>query len=134
MGAFGIEGVGGFGNFGLDYTNYIQYGNPSNRIIGSFMDPDYEIQSYFARAAFNYRDKYLLTGTFRSDGSTKFGENNRYGYFPSFAAGWIISKEDFFNVPFINSMKIRGGWGKTGNQEFPSGASQGRYGLNSSGC
>jgi TonB-dependent starch-binding outer membrane protein SusC len=131
LGAFGIESVGGFGNFGLDYTNYLQYGNPSNRIIGSFMDPDYEIQSYFARAAFNYRDKYLLTGTFRSDGSTKFGENNRYGYFPSFAAGWIISKEDFFNVPFINSMKIRGGWGKTGNQEFPSGAAQGRYGLNS---
>ena len=133
LGGEGIVSAGGFGNFGLDYTNYIQYSNGTNRAVNSFMDPDYEIQSYFARAAFNYKDKYLVTGTFRSDGSTKFGENNKYGYFPSFAAGWVISKEDFFNVDFINSLKIRGGWGKTGNQEFPSGASQGRYGLSASG-
>ena len=125
--------AGGFGSFGLNYTNYIQFGNTTNRGISSFVDPTYELQSYFARAAFNYRDKYLLTGTFRADGSTKFGENNKYGYFPSFALAWVISKEDFFHVDFVNSLKIRGGWGKTGNQEFPSGSAQARYGLGANG-
>jgi iron complex outermembrane receptor protein len=124
---------GGFGNFGLDYTNYIQFGNSTNRGISSFVDPSFELQSYFARAAFNYEDKYLATGTFRADGSTKFGENNKYGYFPSFALAWVLTKEDFFKVDFINSLKIRGGWGKTGNQEFPSGSSQARYGLGANG-
>ncbi len=124
---------GGFGNFGLDYTNYIQYGNTTNRGINSFVDPSYELKSYFARAAFNYQDKYLVTGTFRADGSTKFGKNNKYGYFPSFALAWVLTKEDFFQIDFVNSLKIRGGWGKTGNQEFPSGAAQARYGLNGSG-
>ncbi len=124
---------GGFGNFGLDYTNYIQYGNTTNRGVSSFVDPSYELQSYFARAGFNYEDKYLATGTFRADGSTKFGKNNKYGYFPSFSLAWILTKEDFFHVSVINSLKIRGGWGKTGNQEFPSGSAQARYGLNGSG-
>ncbi len=124
---------GGFGNFGLDYTNYIQYGNTTNRGISSFVDPSYELKSYFARAAFNYQDKYLVTGTFRRDGSTKFGKNNKYGYFPSFALAWVLTNEDFFKVDFINSLKIRGGWGKTGNQEFPSGSAQARYGLGGSG-
>jgi iron complex outermembrane receptor protein len=126
--------AGGFGNYGLNYTNYIQFGNSNNRGISSYFDPTNELQSYFARTAFNYKDKYLVTGTFRADGSTKFGSDNKYGYFPSFAAGWVLSKEDFFHVDFINSLKIRGGWGKTGNQEFPSGASQSRYALNANGA
>jgi TonB-dependent starch-binding outer membrane protein SusC len=124
---------GGFGNYGLDFTNYIQFTNPSNRGIGSFADPSYELQSYFGRAVFNYDDKYLVTGTFRADGSSKFGANNKYGYFPSFSAAWIVSKEKFFHLDFINSLKIRGGWGKTGNQEFPSGAAQRRYSFGSDG-
>ncbi len=124
---------GGFGNYGLDFTNYIQFSNPSNRGIGSFSDPTYELQSYFARTVFNYADKYLLTATFRTDGSSKFGVNNKYGYFPSFSGAWNISKESFFNVDFINSLKIRGGWGKTGNQEFPSGAAQRRYSFGGDG-
>lgn len=124
---------GGFGNYGLDYTNYIQYSNATNRVISSFVDPTQELQSYFGRAVLNYRDKYLLTGTFRRDGSTKFGKNNKYGNFPSAAVGWNISKEEFFKVAFINSLKLRGGWGKTGNQEFPSGASQNKYAFQSGG-
>ena len=135
---FNLNGVGaptggGYGNYGLDFTNYIQYSNPSNRGIGSFADPSYEIQSYFARANFNYKDKYLVTGTFRADGSSKFGANNKYGYFPSFSAAWVVSKEDFFHVDFINSLKIRGGWGITGNQEFPSGAAQRVYNFGGDG-
>ena len=133
FGGFGLPGSN-FGNFaGLDLTNYLQFSNPTNRAISSFQDPNYEIQSYFGRAIFNYADKYLVTGTFRADGSSKFGSNNRYGYFPSFSGAWIVSKEDFFHVDFINSLKIRGGWGRTGNQEFPSGAAIKRYAFGGNG-
>lgn len=122
----GVQGTG-FGNFGLDYTNYIQYSDLNGRYISSFADPTSDLQSYFGRAIFNYKDKYLLTATLRADGSSKFGVNNRYGYFPSFAAAWIINKEEFFKIDFINSLKLRAGWGKTGNQEFPAGSAQARY-------
>lgn len=123
----------GFGNYGLDYTNYIQYSNSTGRIISSFVDPDSELQSYFGRAMVNYMDKYLLTATFRADGSSKFGANNKYGYFPSFSAAWNVSKEKFFKIDFINSLKIRAGWGKTGNQEFPAGVSQAKYSFTNNG-
>ena len=131
--AYGPDIPGGFGNYGLDYTDYIQFSNAANRTITSFNDPTSELQSYFARATFNYRDKYLLTATFRADGSTKFGKNNRYGYFPAFAAAWNISKEEFFKVSFINSLKLRAGWGKTGNQDFASGSSQRKYVFTNNG-
>lgn len=124
---------GGFGDFGLDFEDYIQFTNPTNRQMGSYSDPTNELQSYFLRTVFNYKDKYLLTATFRADGSTKFGENNKYGYFPSFGAAWNISKEDFFKVDFINSLKLRAGWGKTGNSEFPSGSAQLRYSFSGNG-
>jgi TonB-linked SusC/RagA family outer membrane protein len=126
--------AGGFGNYGLDYTNYIQYGDPTTRKISSFADPTSELQSYFARATLNYQDKYLLTGTFRADGSTKFGTNNKYGYFPSFAAAWNIIKEDFFHSNVISNLKLRAGWGITGNQEFPSGSSQKKYTFRDNGA
>lgn len=125
---------GGFGSYGLDFTDYIQFSDPSTRKMSSFVDPTSELQSYFARATFNYLDKYLLTGTFRADGSTKFGTNNKYGYFPSFSAAWVVSKEDFFHVDFINSLKLRAGWGKTGNQEFASGSSQKKYTFRDNGA
>lgn len=132
MSAYGPS-TGGFGNYGLDYTNYIQFSNSSTRTIGSFEDPLTELQSYFARATVGYRDKYLLTATIRADGSTKFGKDHKYGYFPSFSAAWVITKEDFLHIDAINLLKLRAGWGKTGNQEFPSGASQYRYGFSNNG-
>lgn len=125
---------GGFGQFGIDYTNYIQYGDPTTRNVSSYYNPIDELQSYFARAAFNYKDKYLLTATFRADGSTRFGKNSRYGYFPSFAGAWNITKEEFFKVAAINSLKLRAGWGKTGNQEFPSGSAVERIRFASNGA
>ena len=128
----GTPGIG-FGNYGLDYTNYVQFSDPTSRSISSFIDPLSELQSFFARTIFNYREKYLLTATFRADGSTKFGANNKYGYFPSFALAWMISKENFFKVDQINSLKIRTGWGKTGNQEFPPGSSQALYAFQNNG-
>ncbi|RZK29936.1 MAG: TonB-dependent receptor, partial [Hymenobacter sp.] len=117
----------GFGTYGLDYTNYIQYSNPSGRSITSGVDPLSELQSFFGRVILNYKERYLLTATLRSDGSTKFGSNNRYGYFPSISAAWDISQESFFKVEAINQMKIRAGYGRTGNQEFPAGSSQTQY-------
>jgi iron complex outermembrane receptor protein len=129
MNAFGPDG-GGFGSFGLDYSNYIQYSNASSRSVNSFIDPISELQSYFGRAVLNLKDKYLLTATFRADGSTKFGSNNQYGYFPSVSASWVISKEDFFSADFVNDLRIRASYGLTGNQEFPSGASLTRYTFN----
>jgi TonB-dependent starch-binding outer membrane protein SusC len=138
---FGLTAVGldpanggnGFGNFGLDYTNYIQYSRADNRLVSSYVDPKSELQSFFGRTIFNYLNKYLLTATFRADGSTKFGVNNKYGYFPSFAGAWNISNEKFFKVGFVNSLKMRGGWGKTGNQEFPPGSSQALYAFRDNG-
>ncbi|MBK1438510.1 SusC/RagA family TonB-linked outer membrane protein [Parapedobacter sp. ISTM3] len=113
---------------GLDYFDYLQYSIANNRNANSFRSPTNELQSYFARATFNYQDRYLFTGTIRRDGSTKFGENNRYANFPSLAFAWNISNEAFMegNRLFSN-LKLRLGWGQTGNQEFPSGASRDRY-------
>ena len=128
----GPKGVG-FGNYGLDYTNYIQYSNPASRNISSFIDPTTGLQSYFGRAILNYKDRYLLTGTLRADGSSKFGSNHRYGYFPSFSAAWDISQESFFKVNNLNQLKLRAGYGRTGNQEFPAGSSQRRSVFSNNG-
>ena len=77
-----------------------------------------EQQSVFGRINYGYADKYLLTATLRADGSSRFGANNKYGYFPSVALGWNISKEGFMadNDVFSN-LKLRASWGQTGNQD-----------------
>lgn len=79
-----------------------------------------ELQSVFGRLNYGYADKYLLTATLRSDGSSKFGENNKYGYYPSVALGWNISNEGFMDNSVFNNLKFRASWGQTGNQEIPS--------------
>jgi TonB-linked SusC/RagA family outer membrane protein len=78
-----------------------------------------ELQSFFGRVTYQYRNKYLFTANFRADGSSKFGENHKYGYFPSFSAGWKISDEGFMKNSVFNNLKLRAGWGLTGNQEIP---------------
>jgi iron complex outermembrane receptor protein len=93
-----------------------------------------ELQSFFGRATYNYKGKYMLTGTVRVDGSSKFGENNKYGTFPSFAAGWRISEESFMeSIPFSN-LKLRAGWGQTGNQEIPNKITQESFKSTNSGA
>ncbi|MBN1599480.1 MAG: TonB-dependent receptor [Bacteroidales bacterium] len=75
--------------------------------------------SYLGRAILSYAGRYDLTASIRRDGSSKFGANHKWGNFPSFAAGWKISEEPFFqNVPVVNFLKIRGGWGIIGNQSI----------------
>ena len=73
--------------------------------------------SYLFRANYVYKNRYLLTATFRRDGSSAFGKDDRWGDFPSFAAGWKISEEDFFNVDLISNLKLRASWGKVGNDK-----------------
>lgn len=74
--------------------------------------------SLFGRLQYDYDNKYLFSALVRRDASTKFGPNNRIGYFPSVSGGWVISKEEFFNVDAISSLKIRGSWGITGNDKI----------------
>jgi len=89
-----------------------------------------ELQSYFGRLNYNYGNRFLLTASLRADGSTRFGANNKYGYFPSFAAGWNLTKESFLqNVSAIRSLKLRASWGQTGNQEVPNKITQASYSL-----
>ncbi|MEO1010825.1 MAG: SusC/RagA family TonB-linked outer membrane protein [Bacteroidota bacterium] len=84
-----------------------------------------ELQSYFVRLNYGYADKYLLTATMRADGSSRFGENNKYGYFPSVALGWNINREGFMaNNSLFSNLKLRASWGQTGNQDgIPSNVS-----------
>lgn len=83
-----------------------------------------ELQSFFSRVNYQFKDKYLLTATVRVDGSSKFGANNKYGVFPSISAGWRISEEDFLKNSFFTDLKLRAGWGQTGNQEIPAKITQ----------
>ncbi|WP_349771351.1 SusC/RagA family TonB-linked outer membrane protein [Haliscomenobacter sp.] len=83
-----------------------------------------ELQSFFGRVNYQFKDKYLLTATVRADGSSKFGENNKYGIFPSVSAGWRIIEESFMQGGIFSDLKLRAGWGQTGNQEIPSKITQ----------
>lgn len=74
--------------------------------------------SYLGRANYIYDDKYYLTATFRRDGTSRLAKENRWGNFPSFSGAWRISKEEFFDVPWINDLKIRGNWGRLGNSSI----------------
>jgi iron complex outermembrane receptor protein len=116
------------------YYDNMDDGKKANLVTASFRDPIVEIQSYFARAVFNYKGKYSLTGTFRADGSSKFGSDNRYAYFPSVAASWLISDEGFMKGnPVFNTLKLRVGYGQTGNQEFAADAALDVYKYTSNG-
>ncbi|MBL7775422.1 MAG: TonB-dependent receptor, partial [Saprospiraceae bacterium] len=74
--------------------------------------------SFFGRANYSLDDKYLLSAAFRADGSSRFGANNRYGYFPAVSAGWIVSHEAFWNFRALNFFKLRASWGQNGNDRI----------------
>ncbi|MHC8947779.1 SusC/RagA family TonB-linked outer membrane protein [Sphingobacterium hungaricum] len=131
FGLHNIEGMAGSSWTNSDYTNNYIYGshyrddliqtlNAANKIswtgTGSGAS-QWAIMSYFARAAYNYDGKYLVTANLRTDGSSKIHPDHRWGVFPSMSAAWRLSSEEFLNdVSWINDLKIRGGWGQTGNQ------------------
>lgn len=75
--------------------------------------------SAFGRVVYNYGDRYVLTATFRTDGSSKFAKQNRFAFFPSAAFAWRINKENWFHFPVVSMLKLRLGWGRVGNSRFP---------------
>jgi len=74
--------------------------------------------SFFTRFQYDFDNKYLLSTTLRRDGSSRFGKNNRYGYFPSVSAGWVVSREDFWGLEALNFLKLRASWGQNGNDRI----------------
>ncbi|ADV48306.1 TonB-dependent receptor [Cellulophaga algicola DSM 14237] len=84
--------------------------------VDTFDNTD-ELQSFFGRLNYTLYDKYLFTGTFRADGSSRFGTNNQYGFFPSAAVAWKLNQEDFINEETFSTLKLRFSWGITGNQD-----------------
>lgn len=82
------------------------------------------VSSYFGRLNYSYKDRYLLTASMRADGSSKFSESNRWGYFPSVGLGWIITNEKFMESQHLfDNLKLRGSWGKIGNMSVPANLS-----------
>jgi len=109
----------GVSNFIDDYWAWHNLGAGTGDRSVSSSDEQWAMNSYFARLTYNISDKYLLTATGRYDGSSRFGENNKYAFFPSVGAAWNVSKEDFMkNNSFINQLKLRVSYGSTGNQEI----------------
>ncbi|MEI7661583.1 MAG: TonB-dependent receptor [Bacteroidota bacterium] len=109
------------------YINPNNIYDPSNNVnnINSIYDNvdinmNYSMISYLFRVNYVFNKRYILTATFRSDGSSKFSDNNKFASFPSFAAAWNVNQENFMkNLKFISKLKLRGSWGKLGNDKIP---------------
>ncbi|MCF8364586.1 MAG: TonB-dependent receptor [Bacteroidales bacterium] len=99
----------------VEDDNYAQHGNVEidGKISGT--NEVKNLNSYFGRASYNYSGKYMLDVAIRADGSSLFAANNKWGYFPSVAAGWIVTEEDFFNSGIIDFFKVRASWGQNGS-------------------
>ena len=90
--------------------------------VDNYYSPDDKLLSFFGRANYDYKNRYLLSATFRADGSSKFLEENRWGYFPAFAAGWKISEENFLKgTSWLDLLKVRASYGEAGNNNIPVG-------------
>ena len=114
---FGVENsVNAIGFPGDNIRDISLSDDPATRTgNGKFRQPVHAL-SYFGRAMYSLKDRYILTGTLRRDGSSNFGAGNTWGTFPSAAAAWRISEEDFMkSIPSISNLKLRLGWGRTGN-------------------
>jgi TonB-dependent starch-binding outer membrane protein SusC len=126
--------VGGTG-YGVPYNSwdYADLSNAQDQFLAtSFSGQDRQrIHSIFGRAEYKYQDKYIVTGILRRDGSSIFGANNRFGYFPSGLLAWVASEEDFFNVPGVSLLKFRGSYGVIGNDKIEPWAYRAR--LNGEG-
>lgn len=91
----------------------------ADKIGGGWESPDHRLASIFTRVNYNYDEKYMFTGIIRRDGSSRFGSNNKFGYFPSASIGWNVTKEEFWPTnDYLNYLKIRGSYGVTGNDQI----------------
>ncbi|MCD8268345.1 MAG: TonB-dependent receptor, partial [Parabacteroides sp.] len=109
-----------------DYM-YLSVGDSNLRNGGGATS--YALSSFFGKVNYSYDNRYLASVTVRRDGSSRFGANNRWGTFPAFSVGWRVSEEGFFEgaKEVVSDLKLRYGWGKTGNQEIDNYASYGLY-------
>jgi len=125
---------GSIQNFASNVTQQLNNGIAQPTVGGS--TSSWSLFSLMGRINYAYKDKYLVTGTIRRDGSSRFGPGNKYGTFPSASVAWRISQEDFFkNITFVNDLKIRAGYGVTGNQNignysFASSLNTNKYNFN----
>ena len=109
-------------------SGYSEYLDPSYRIVSSGPAElstlnqyrgEESMVSYFASASYNFKERYYFTGNIRHDGSSRFGENNRFGTFPSFSVAWRLSNESFFpENDIVTDIKLRGSWGQVGNDKI----------------
>lgn len=124
----------GFNVDNIDYIYDLALGK-YKQIEGNSNITVNELQSFYGRINYNLMDKYLLTANFRADGSTKFGTNNKYGFFPSAAVAWRVSEEAFIKkLNVFDNLKLRLSWGITGNQEIPNKISQIMLATNGGGA
>jgi TonB-linked SusC/RagA family outer membrane protein len=105
------------------FKNHMPY-DFSNRNGLDSTGGTYQLQSYFARVNYSYKDRYIITGTVRRDGSSRFGENHQYANFPAVAFKWRLSSESFVPKSIFDDLSLRLNYGKTGNQDYPSLASK----------
>lgn len=101
-----------------DNWQNLNAGQDSTDLSSGYTGVQYKLISYYGRLIYNYKSKYLFTATVRRDGSSNFGEANRFGTFPSFSAGWVISNEDFFDFGPVSFLKLRASWGVNGNDRI----------------
>ena len=148
----GLESIDSFGDFVNAYRQgffsnnidlrYIDAGNPATATNSGYASSSWSLFSYFGRLDYAFDDKYLLQATLRRDASSRFQAASRYATFPAASVGWRISKESFMSgVDFVSDLKVRAGWGQTGNQEigdfnaystYQSNPNSSGYGLGSS--
>ena len=122
---------GGFFN-GTDFpSDEVQTLNAAPTINGNQDAQEWSLFSYLGRLNYNYDSRYLLTAAFRADASSRFGANNRWGYFPSFSLGWRVSNESFMDglAPTISRLKLKAGYGETGNNAIGNYAALGQIGT-----
>lgn len=125
---FDTEFSRGFGSgFASDDRDFAFLSQATDDVRVEGGGDSWKLNSYFARADYNYDKRYLAGLTVRRDGSSRFGQNNEYGNFPAASVGWIVTNEDFFNIELISSLKIRASWGETGNQEINTSATRTTY-------
>lgn len=127
-----ISGILGYEQISYDFEEFrawrdqfynnelrqLNLGNPSNDGTLGY-GSEWALRSVFTRVNYELLDKYLFEFNARLDGSSRFAEGHRYGFFPSFSLGWRVSEESFFTFDFVDEFKLRGSWGQLGNQDVP---------------
>lgn len=117
------------GSFPNDMVKTLNAGKVTS---GTTSATEWSLLSYLARATYSYKDKYLAAATIRADGCSRFGANNRWGYFPSASLAWRMKEEEFMNnLTWLDNLKLRLSYGETGNNQIPNYGSVGLLGYSS---